>query len=159
MKNSLPYIVTSYDICDEPTSSCSFRTEREARKRYLQRVTSAECSNVGRIKMFRAEMSSGRFSSKAFVWEVLDEWVRPVEEVEEPEQEATYIVHSVNTIGNNKMSTFNNQYRSEKAAVKAAKSIVDQWSSSHPGALVFKAVKHVQKVPTQRTRIVVNDIS
>lgn len=148
--NKLPFNVIIFDKDDEPTSRCMFPTERAARKRYEKAVISAPCANVGRVQLTRFSFPDAA--------EVMEEWTR---ETEKPMdiQTAGYIVHSA------RMAKFEASdlkpiifHDNMDDAVNQARRLADKWSLGHEGLIVFKAIKHVQKVeravtPTTKIRV------
>ncbi len=146
----LPFYVLIFDTDDEPISSCQFPTESAARIRYNKAIVSAACANVGRIRLTHILFPRV---------DVIEEWVA----FKEPDvQTAGYIVHSARTLGGvtscapvNK--TFHETY---DVAERQARQLADKWSDGHEGLIIFKAIKHVQKVERKATttRIQVRDV-
>ena len=157
--NKLPYNVIIFDKDDEPTSRCMFPTERAARKRYVKALMSAPCANVGRIQLTKIAFPHVN---------VLQEWTRWNSEITEPEksdiQTAGYIVHSVRSVNGTTTahrSTCKTFYETEDQAVRNARQLADKWKLGHEGLIVFKAIKHVQKVewtPRPGSKIRVSDV-
>ena len=144
----LIYRVTVYSLASKPTSQCTFRTEREARKRLGQAITSAECASVGRILLERFDPSALGFHN----WYNLEEWNRPVPEPDV--QTAGYIVHSARTVNGRSQSTGEygkTFHETEYDATLAARKLADTWKLGHEGLIVFKAIAHVQKVERKST--------
>ena len=139
--NKLPFNVIIFDKDDEPTSRCMFPTERAARKRYEKAIVSAECANVGRI-----QLSEWLFPGTS---DVLGEWTPRESDV----QTAGYIVQSIRTLDKRQnVSPIGGEFFDNDAdAVEYAESLAKKWSVNNPGLIVFKAVKHVQKVESKFT--------
>lgn len=147
----LPFHVLIFDTDDEPTSHCQFPTECAARKRYNKAIVSAECANVGRIQL-------------TYIAHVMAEWVA-FKEPEKPDvQTAGYVVYSaraLNRLSNCGGSLNKTFHKTEDEAVAHARQLADKWSMGHEGLIVFKAIKHVQRVewtPRPGTRIRVFDV-
>lgn len=142
--NKLPFHVIVFDICDEQTSHCMFPTERAARKKYEKAVVSAPCANVGRVQLTCVTIPSLGFSNV----KVMEEWTRETEKPMDV-QTAGYIVHSARSV-NGKATTCKSVnktfHETEDDAVQAARKLADTWKLGHEGLIVFKAIKHVQKV-------------
>lgn len=150
----LKYAIETY-VDGELDRVVGMNSERKARKCYLSAVRAAEdgmeCASCIKLKV-RYPESPFRVRSSRNEWLVLEEW-SPKAELEE-----CYVVHSMHTVNGEPKTQYNWTKASEEEAVRCARRCVDRWGDNHPGAIVFKAIKHVRKVPAGRTRIVVDDI-
>ena len=141
--NELRFIVDIFDIVGEQTSSCSFASGRTAHQRYEQAIVSAECGNVGRINLIKRVPRA--FGLEPHLIKV-NGWIRPVSEPDV--QTAGYIVHSARALDEGLQTALGGKifHNTEHEAVTQARRLADTWSLGHEGLIVFKAIKHVQKI-------------
>ncbi len=154
--NRMKFSVTLFNYDDEVTSEHRYANKRTAEKKYDKCVTSAQCANVGRVKLYE-RIPTERAFGMPFRHDVLREWYDNDRTVPEPEDQLEgYIVHSVRSL-NGKATTCRSVnktfHETTRGAVRAARQLADKWSEDHEGLIVFKAVKHVKKVErTWRTK-------
>ena len=146
----LPFQVTLFDSNDEPTSLCQFSTERAAGKGYEKAIVSAVGANTSRILLQRLDLPALGFNN----WITLAQWIKPVSKPDV--RAAGYIVHSARTLndGHSTLTTSNAGkvfHETYDEAERQARHLADKWSDGHEGLIIFKAIKHVQKVERKST--------
>ena len=159
--SNMKFSVTLFDYDDRVTSEHRYDSKKNARKKYKDCVRSAQCANVGRVKLYETVPYKVYFGGgRPWTFTVLEEWYDNDRPQPEPKfQVEGYIVHSARTLNGTTNCQRGNKtfHKDEDEAVAKAKHLAEKWSDGHEGVIVFKAVKHVYK-GAFKTRIVVEDL-
>lgn len=158
--SKLPFSVVIFNHDDEVTSECKYPSLNRAQHKFDSAVQSAPPA-VGRIKLYEQIEVSRGFGLRPYEFNVLNEWYDNDRNNEPDVQTAGYIVHSARSLNRLPNSSRHNNktfHETEDDAVRHARHLADKWKLGHEGLIVFKAIKHVQKVeravtPTTKIRV------